>query len=491
MATESLIVELDAQTEKLTRKLNEIDSKLGGVSRSTVKAESSLIKMGKTAAIAATAAAAAITTTAIAAANFAKEVQVAANRSNSTVEEMQSLAFAANTVGISLEKLGDIGKDTNEKIGEFLATGGGGFVDFVDVMRLSGEEARKAASEFQTMSGPAVLQEMTKRMEEAGVSSNQMSFALEGLASDATDLLPLLKDSGRELNRLKGEFEDLGVVLSQEQIDNLRKVGEEFSKLGATFGAEGRQLVADYSDELITAINAIKTLGVTSIDAFNLISTGWGNIIELGKAAIDDLVNGTDTFGETLIERTELTQNALKKLMGESDKVLQITITKGKKANEDGVNDEKLTDLQKIKNKQQFLRAGSILANTFFEDNKAIQAAFIVAETAAGVQRQFADLPLHAALPAAAVVAASGIAQLAALQSASPGGGSISTPSGGSVPTSGPESFEPETSSVQLTDQSEAGVQNLMITISDESGNVFLDAVAGGLQDRQRTGRGS
>jgi len=483
-----LIVELDAKTDKLNSKLNKIDKKLGGVGSKAKITGKELVSMGKTAAAAAAAAAAAISATAISAANFAKEIQLAATRANETVEEMQALAFATNTVGISLEDLGDISKDTNEKIGEFLTTGGGGFVDFIDVMKIGKNEARELALEFQNLSGPQVLQEMVRQMQDAGISGNQMSFALEGMASEATDLIPLLKDNAFQLKQLKGEFQELGTVLSQEQIDRLKQVGAEFSKLSQTFSAEGRALIADYSEEIINAIQVITTLGVTTIDAFNVISVGWGNLIELSEAGLTDLVNGTDTFGETLIERTNLTQDALNELLGKNDKALEISLKKGNKVNKDTAKFEKQSQSERLKNQQNFLKAGSILANTFFEDNKAIQAAFIVAETAAGIARQFADLPFPAAIATSAVVAATGIAQLAALNSASPGGGTISTPGGGSaLPQQ--QNFEPETSSLGLTEATDAGSDVLRIEFATDTGDDLMDAIANSLNEGQKRGQ--
>lgn len=489
MVTETLVVELDAKTDKLNKKLNKIDKKIGGVGSKAKITGKELAAMGKVAVFAATAAAAAISAAAVAAAAFAKEIQVAANRANTTVEEMQALAFATNTVGISLEKLGDISKDTNEKIGEFLTTGGGGFVDFIDVMKIGKNEARELALEFQNLSGPQVLQEMVKQMQDAGISGNQMSFALEGVASDATDLIPLLKDNAFQLNQLKGEFQELGTTLSQEQIDRLKQVGAEFSKLSQTFSAEGRKLIADYSEEIINAIQVLTSLGVTTIDAFNVIATGWGNLIELAQAGLTDLVNGTDTFGETLIERTKLTQDALNKLLGDNDKALEITLKKGNKIGKDTEKGEKQSQSQRLKNQQQFLRAGSILANTFFEDNKAIQAAFIVAETAAGITRQFADLPFPAALATSAVVAATGIAQLAALNSASPGGGSISTPGGGAPAISSQETFTPETTALEFTEAGGEGVTTQRLIISTEDGQDIFDGIASNIEERTRQGR--
>ena len=489
MATESLIVLLDAKTAKIDAKIAATDKKLSRLDDSVKKTDTSFTQMGKAAALGATIAATAITTMTKAAVTFARELEVAANRANTTVEEMQALAFASNTVGISMEKLGDISKDTNEKIGEFIATGGGGFVDFIDVMKLSSSEANVLAREFQNMSGPEVLQAMTKQMEEAGISGNQMSFALEGVASDATDLIPLLKDNATELNRLKNEFNELGTTLNQDQIDSIKKVGEEFSKLSATFGAEGRQLIADYSDEIITAIGVIKTLATTTTDALNLISTGWGNLVELSGAALNDLINGTDTFGEALIERTEQTQQAIDRLLGKNQKALEIVITGSGKVIKSTTKEEKASLDQRLKNLTNYSKAASVVNSAFLDDNKAIKAGLIVADTAAAVMMQLSSGDPYTAFGRAALAAAMGAVQLSNALSSTKGGGSISEGGGGSVASSGPaqQSFERETSSLDLTESSETGSQTLNITVPD--GDEIGQAIANWLNQAKSEGR--
>ena len=122
MATESLIVELDARTAKIDAKLERLEKNLDGVDGKTKKADKSLVSFGKGLTVvsaAAAAAAAAVSALVVSTASYARELEVAATRSGETVENMQALAFATSTVGISLEKLGDISKDTREKIGEF------------------------------------------------------------------------------------------------------------------------------------------------------------------------------------------------------------------------------------------------------------------------------------------------------------------------------------------------------------------------------------
>jgi hypothetical protein len=491
MATESLIVELDAKTSKLDARLKKTEAHLDKLDDTTKKTDTDFKRMAATMVAGATAAAAAVGVLVNSTVQFARELEVAARRTGETVENMQAWAFASQTVGVSLEKLGDIGKDTNEKIGEFLATGGGGFMDFVDVMQLTEAEGRKLAKTFSTMSGTDVLQEMVKQMEAAGVSGNQMSFALEGLASDATDLIPLLSDNAEELNKLKTNFEEIGSVLSQDDIDKIKEVGVAFNQLGHSFSAGGRQMIADYSEELIVAVEVITTLGIRSSEVFDIIANGWGNIIELGKAALTDLVNGTDTFAATLIERTELSKEVIEKLGQDSTKTLEITVKKGQDVLKQSVKDDKLSYKQKLDVFSKYTQAASIIQGAFFEDNKAIQAGIIVADTATGVMRAFATSSnIYEAYANAAIVTATGIAQLANLKSASKGGGGIST--GGSSSTGGQtqqESFTPETASIDITSATDSGSETGTLVLRADDGDEIGMAIANWINKAKSEGR--
>ncbi len=478
MASESLIVLLDAKTQKLDAKLKATDKKLDKLDSTVKKTDKSFAKMGTSALLAATAAATAITLLVKSTTAYGKELQIAANRANTTVEEMQALAFAADTVGISMEKLGDISKDTNEKIGEFIATGGGGFVDFIDVMKLSSAEANILAREFQSMSGPEVLQEMTNQMEAAGISGNQMSFALEGVASDTTDLIPLLRDGGAELNRLKNSFNELNVTLSQNDLDKIKEVGEAFSKLGEVFSAEGRQFVADYGDQLIATAEAIATLAQVSNDFFGVITTGWGNLIELGAAALHDFLNDTDFFAEALAERTKLSQEAIAKLMGDNSKVMEITITGGTKLIKNTTKEEKASLDQRLKNFSNYSKAAAVVNAAFLEDNKAIKAGLIVADTAAAVMMQLSSGDPYTAFGRAALAAAMGAAQLANALSSTKGGGSVSEGAGGSVTSTEQPSFERETSSLEVTSATEGGSSQGQLVLATDTGDDIINAIA-------------
>lgn len=514
MASESLIVELDARTSKLDAKLNNTQKRMDNLDNRVAKTDKSFSNFTATvgkAALAVTAVASAVALAVRQANQFAIELDVASNRAGVSVEEMQSLAFATSTVGISMEKIGDIAKDTQEKVGEFLATGGGGFKDFVDVMQLTQIEANAVAQEFANMSGPDVLQEMVRRMEEAGISGQKMSFALEGMASDATDLIPLLKNNAEGLNELTTEFDGLNVALSAADVEKIKEVGLELDKASSTFSLEGKQLIAEYSDEIINAINAVVFFAQKTTDAFNFISTGLGTALSLAQAAVTDVVNGTNTFFDVLAERQAESQEALAELLGksmeelgfdagqklaegiaqgleDSNKPLEIMITKGKEL----TDWEKLNSKQRLDTQQKFIRAASILSNEYLEENKAINAGLVVADTAAGVMKAFATSSnIYEAFANAAIVAATGIVQLNNVLSAQKGGGSVSGGSGGgSTISQGQQATtQQETSTLELTEQSEDGVQTMRLIISDDAGNDYLDTIANGLNERTRQGR--
>lgn len=155
-------------------------------------------------------------------ANAARELQTFASISNTTTQEFQKMAVGAETMGISSEKLADQLKDFNEKLGEFITIGSGGAVDFFEQIAIktegSAEGARKLALEMQNLSGPQALQLYVDKLEEAGVTQQQMSFYLESMASDTTNLIPLLKDGGKGFEYWADAAERAGVIMDESAI---------------------------------------------------------------------------------------------------------------------------------------------------------------------------------------------------------------------------------------------------------------------------------
>ena len=145
----------------------------------------------------------------------AKEVDNLSRLVGANTVIFQRNAAAAKSVGIEQDKLADIYKDAQDKVGDFLATGAGPMVDYFEkVAPLIGQ----TAAEFENLSGPQVLQKYVDGLEAAGVSQSKMTFYLEALASDATLLAPLLVDAGAGFQELGDRAEATGAVLSEIDI---------------------------------------------------------------------------------------------------------------------------------------------------------------------------------------------------------------------------------------------------------------------------------
>ena len=74
---------------------------------------------------------------------------------NTTVENIQKYVVAAKGMGIETDKLGDIFKDTQDKVGDFLTTGGGEMADFFENIA---PQVKVTADQFRNLSGPDALQ---------------------------------------------------------------------------------------------------------------------------------------------------------------------------------------------------------------------------------------------------------------------------------------------------------------------------------------------
>lgn len=595
MSTESLIIELDAKTSSLDSKLSSTDKKLSGLDKQVGKNDASFKKLGSVASVVATgvfavataalAAATAMSAVIISSAKSQRELANLSRQSKLSTQDFESLAFATEQYGINAEQIADISKDLSDKMGEFGKVGTGAFQDYADVVGLTKEEAKKAAIEFENMSSDQVLGQMVSKMEEAGVSGNEMTFALESMGNDLSRLIPLFKNGGSELSTLRARFNDVteSMKLSRGESAALQTTAQNFSLATDTLGKSGKLISSNLAPLLDTFFNSVIATVPTAtqvivdfINSFktpeeieNLISIqnqivdeenklataienknrlesksllytgsitgiqqlkdltweieGQVEIIkelkdreaELTKQRVEDAEklaggkisaiggSGTSNTGDELqaiLDRfkseeqllAEKYATELEMLEANNEDTLALTNEyyaklkeiKDTAAEEDAQRESDLGELfddvwksdakntddansQKKASNANYYNAATTLANAAFEDNKAVKAGLVVVDTAAGISRAFAELPYPAALAASASIAATGIAQLAAITSASKGGGS-STSSVGSASSS---YVEAEPTSNLSVSNSESDGSNQSFIIKFESGD--------------------
>src|SRR6056297_2492842 len=101
---------------------------------------------------------------------------------STSVVEFQKFAAGAKTVGFEMDKTADIIKDVNDKVGDFIATGGGPLRDFFENIA---PQVGVTADQFARLSGPEALQLYFNSLERANLSQAEMTFYMEALANDA------------------------------------------------------------------------------------------------------------------------------------------------------------------------------------------------------------------------------------------------------------------------------------------------------------------
>lgn len=180
-------------------------------------------------------------------AQAAREIQNLSFVANANAQQFQRMAFAAKSVNIEQEKLADILKDVNDRVGDFVATGGGPMADFFEKIA---PKIGVTIEQFKKLSGPEALQLYYNSLEKANLSQQDMTFFLEAMASDATALIPLLRENGRGFQELGEKADRFNVVLSKADIEKLTKGEQAFNDMGSAIKGAATQITMVFLPEI-------------------------------------------------------------------------------------------------------------------------------------------------------------------------------------------------------------------------------------------------
>jgi len=195
-------------------------------------------------------------------ANYATEVRNLSQLVGISTDSFQALAYGAKSVGINQEKLASIFKDTNEKVGEFLNTGGGELKDFFEVIA---PKVGVTADSFRRLSGPEALGLYVSSLEKAGVNHAQMTTYMEAIADDATLLLPLLRNNGQAMQEMGKKAEEAGAIMGGKALDDSKRYSEQLKELEDQASATGRSLATGLMPAITSVFSAINK----SIEEYN------------------------------------------------------------------------------------------------------------------------------------------------------------------------------------------------------------------------------
>ena len=292
----TVTLELDANSVKLLRELQKTQKQTKGAAKGMQKSFGdaftqirkgidTTVKAFGGLAIAATAATAAIFKGATTA---AREIRVLSQTANTNAQEFQRMAFGAEMFGISQEKLSDILKDTTDRVGDFIQTGGGPMADFFEKIA---PKVGVTADQFAKLSGKDALQLFVNSLEAANLSQADMVFYMEAIASDSTRLLPLLSGNGRELGKFADQADRLGIVLDDLDIGQLEAANRELNAAFAVLESARNDIAVGIAPAVSELANAFVEAGEAAGGMSNYINDGLRSVAKAG-AWVSNIFHG-------------------------------------------------------------------------------------------------------------------------------------------------------------------------------------------------------
>ncbi|MDH4572474.1 hypothetical protein [Salinicola acroporae] len=169
-------------------------------------------------------------------ASAARETAALASSIGVSTGRLQELQYAAKSVGLESDAMGDILKDVSDKIGDAYANGGGEALDVINNLGLSVQDLINLRPDEQLLAISARLNELPRA---ARIN------ALESLGNDLSRLLPLLENNAAGLKAAADEARDFGYALDEEQNKALVDAGNGLTRLtGFAEGFANRMTIA-------------------------------------------------------------------------------------------------------------------------------------------------------------------------------------------------------------------------------------------------------
>lgn len=271
---------LNATTKKASKSAKEQNETLGEMSKIAATSAKALASLGA-------AGSAALVAIINSSTNAAKEIQVLSRLAGVSAEEFQTMAHAASTVGVETDKFADIMKDVQDKVGDFLQNGGGPMKDFFDNIAPA---VGVTAEQFKNLSGPQALELYVSSLEKANLSQSEMTFYMEAIASDATLLLPLMRDNASAFKELGSQAKDAGLYLNQIEVESLADLDSTFLEIGQTLstltniiGAELEPYISAIAGSFLDASKEAGGFRDEIAEMVRSLATGVGFLFDWGR----------------------------------------------------------------------------------------------------------------------------------------------------------------------------------------------------------------
>ncbi|MBY8057403.1 hypothetical protein KW473_18810 [Vibrio fluvialis] len=230
----------------------------------------------------------------------AREIERMSNVAQVSSERIQALGYASEQYNISGDKMADILKDTNDKLGDFVANGGGEFKDFFDNVA---PKVGLTAQELSKLSSPEVLVAVKKAMDEANVPMKAQITYLESIADEASALMPLLENNGKQLYELTEKYRDLNVAMSDYDITKFKEMDQKLNEVGMKLQRSFANAVLGASDQIDWFTDKL----TTATDYWGSLFDSWSDSPRTENGLVKRLSELRSEVKDLTAERQQLT----------------------------------------------------------------------------------------------------------------------------------------------------------------------------------------
>lgn len=155
-----------------------------------------------------------------------------------------------------------------------------------------------SAAHLQSLSPEEQFEEIVKALQKLPPGAEKSRLAMQLLGRNAQSLMPLLNSSADSVEQLRQRAHDLGLIMSDEDVDASVAFGDALDDLNAVWGALknkfGAQLLPAFTTGLIAAANALGRISNAVEDAF--VTGDWSGVFSTINQEISSLIPGLVDF---------------------------------------------------------------------------------------------------------------------------------------------------------------------------------------------------